>query len=62
MLAMNMIEMKKTERLNSLGENLRLERITRAARSSETPGLPVDDLGMSFSGAALKISGQEQSL
>jgi len=62
MFAMNMIEMKKTGQLNNLLENLGLERITRVPRSSETPALHVDHLVMSFPVAALKISGQEQSL
>jgi hypothetical protein len=62
MLARNLIEMKKTGRLHSLGENFGLEQITRAARSSETQWLPVDDLVMSCPGTATKISGQEQSL
>jgi len=62
MLAKNMIEMKKTGRLNNLLENLGLERITRVERSSETPALHVDDLVLSFPRAALRISGQERSL
>ena len=51
-----------TGQLNGLGRNLRHESITRAARSSETQRLHVDDLVVCCPAASMKISGQEQSL
>jgi len=62
MLAMNRSEMKTTGQLNGLGQNLGHESITRAARSSETQRLHVDDLVVSCPAAFMKIAGQEESL
>jgi len=54
--------MKTTGQLNGLGQNLGHESIPRAARSSETQRLHVDDLVVSCPVAFMKISGQEESL
>jgi hypothetical protein len=62
MLAMNRSEMKMTGQRNGLGRNLENESITRAAWSSETQRLPVDDLAVSCPAAFMKISEQEESL
>jgi len=62
MLAMNRSEMKMTGQRNGLGRNLGHESITRAAWSSETQRLPVDDLAVSCPAAFMKISEQEESL
>jgi hypothetical protein len=62
MLAIQGSEMKMTGQLNGLGRNLGDESITRAAWSSETQRLPVDDLVVSCPAAFMKISEQEESL
>jgi hypothetical protein len=54
--------MKMTGQLNGVGQNLGHESITRAARSSETQKLHVDDLVVSCPALFMKISGQEGSL
>ncbi len=54
--------MKMTGQLNGLGGDLGHESITRAAWSSETQSLPVDDLVVSCPAAFQRISEQEESL